>query len=230
MVIVNKPADFLTIPDRQRKDVSSLVQWLREKYGEIFIVHRLDRETSGIICFARNAEAHRNLSIQFEKRKTTKHYYAIVEGRPEPTGRIEIGLEPHPAFPGKMKPTRQGKQSLTEYTVLEQFRDHALVRCDIYTGRMHQIRVHMAYVKHPLSVDYLYGNHDKFFLSSVKKAKGGYKLSKNEEEERPLMARTTLHAKSLTLAHPTTGETMTFECDPPKDFQAMLTQLGKWGK
>jgi 23S rRNA pseudouridine1911/1915/1917 synthase len=225
-LIVSKPADFLTIPDRFDPGIPSVLGFLKKDIGEpIFIVHRLDRETSGAMCFARTAEAHRDLSIQFEKREVDKRYLAIVEGRfRETEGTVDAPLEPNPQQGGTMRVGRDGKPSRTDWKVLEQFNDHALVECKIHTGRMHQVRVHMAHIGHPLSVDPLYGRRSAFMLSSIKKR---YKISKMQDEELPIMHRTTLHAHRLSLRHPVTGEQMNFEVEPPKDFRALLNQLRK---
>lgn len=231
LLIVNKPAGMLTIPDRFDANLPSVGKFLKREMGDrykVFVVHRLDRETSGLMCFALNAEAHRNLSIQFEKREVEKLYWALTEGRyTEPTGTIEAWLEPNPAKGGTMRVSRNGKRAITDYEVLEQFRDNALVQANIRTGRMHQIRVHFAYIGHPLTVDTLYGRKSEFFLSSIKKR---YRTSEKDDIELPLMTRTTLHAKILRLNHPTTGERLNFECDLPKDFAAVLNQLQKWSK
>lgn len=226
IVIVSKPAEFLTIPDRFNPDLPSVLGFLKKTYDEhIYTVHRLDRETSGIICFARTAEAHRDLSIQFEKREVEKHYLALVEGRfREPEGSVEAPLEPNPQQGGTMRVGQAGKPSRTDWKVLEQFRDHALVDCQIHTGRMHQIRVHMAYIGHALSVDALYGRQGVFYLSDIKKR---YKISKWQDEELPIMSRCTLHAYTLKLRHPVTQEILTFTVEPPKDFRALLNQLRK---
>lgn len=225
MLVVDKPGNYLTIQDRFDHDLPSVLGFLKEKYGKVFIVHRLDRETSGLICFALTAEAHRNLSMQFENRETEKLYWVIAEGRfRETTGSIEAPLEPNPLKGGTMRVGKSGKASRTDYEVLEQFKDYALVQANIRTGRMHQIRVHFEHIGHPLAVDPLYGRQSAFLLSFIKKK---FKLGKYEEEERPLMTRTTLHSKLLRIKHPVTGEKMEFEGELPKDFNAVLNQLRK---
>jgi RluA family pseudouridine synthase len=226
LVIVNKAPGVLTLPDRFKEDAPNLYGMLNQQYGKIFVVHRLDRETSGLICFALNETAHSNLSQQFQKRETEKTYLAITEGTPTPEqGDITLSLEPNKAKPGTMKVSRAGKHCLTQYQVAEKFKDYALVEAKILTGRMHQIRVHFAFRGYPLAVDPLYGRNTQFLLSKIKHR--GFNLAKHEEEL-PIMERTTLHAWKLSLNHPSSGERMHFECDPPKDFQALLKQLRKW--
>jgi len=226
-VIVNKPAGMLTIPDRFVPEKENLSNLLSDLMGPVWVVHRLDRETSGMLCFARNENAHRHLNEQFSNRTVDKVYSVLVEGRPlPPEGAIDKGIAPHPSIPGKMIASAQGKPSLTLYRVVDTFKAFSLVDANIKTGRTHQIRVHFASIGHPLTVDPLYGKRDAFFLSEVKQ---NYNKSKREIE-RPIMERLTLHAARLSLDHPSTGERLTFQCDPPKDFRALLNQLGKWGR
>jgi len=228
IIILNKPALVLTVPDRYAAEKPNLLAMLNQKYGKVFIVHRLDKETSGIIIFAKNAEAHRALSMDFEHRKVTKTYLALVEGRmAESQGEIDKPLAPSMTKYNKMVVNKRGKNSRTTYQVLETFKYYTFVEANIHSGRLHQIRVHFASIGYPLAIDFLYGNQSEFMLSSVKKK--GLNLGKYQEEK-PIMTRTTLHAYSLTIQHPTTQETMTFKADLPKDFRAVLNQLRKWNK
>jgi 23S rRNA pseudouridine1911/1915/1917 synthase len=226
VVVADKPAGLLSIPDRFDPDKSCLVELLNRRYGKVFVVHRLDRETSGVICMAKTEEAHRALSLQFEKRSVEKIYLAIVQGIPHPEqGVIDQPIAAGQSQSGKMIVHRNGKEAVTHYRVLEKFRHMALVEADIKTGRTHQIRVHFQAIGHPLIVDSLYGGKEAFYLSTVKKNK--YRLGK-DQEERPLMSRATLHAGRLTFDHPLTGRRMTIEAPLPKDFAAVLNQLRKW--
>jgi 23S rRNA pseudouridine1911/1915/1917 synthase len=229
IVIVSKPSGVLTIPDRFDATKINLYHTLQQLFGEIFIVHRIDRETSGIVCFARTAEAHKHLSRQFEGRTSEKFYLALVEGKMHAQeGIIDKPIAESMTEPGKMVIAKRGKESVTHWHVLEEFRHYTLVEAEIKTGRMHQIRIHLQSDGYPLAIDSTYGKKDKFLLSDVKLNK--FKSGKFSEEERPLMSRTTLHAYRLVLEHPATGERMNFICEPPKDFQAVLNQLRKWGK
>ncbi len=227
LLVVSKPAGLLTIPDRAgNKD--SLHGALEKRYGKVFIVHRLDRETSGILCFARTAEAHRHLSMQFEHHTADKYYYALLDGElHHEEGEIDKPIGEHPVVPGKMAIVRTGKPSLTFYRVTERFHRFTLVEVYLKTGRTHQIRVHFQSMAYPLAVDALYGKRPAFFLSEIKGK--SYKSGKNTGEERPLMDRTTLHAVRLRIDHPATGERVEFKAELPKDFAALLNQLRKWG-
>lgn len=227
LIVVNKPAGLLTIPDRfGNKD--SLVSALERHYGKVFVVHRLDRETSGVLCFARTEAAHRHLSIQFERHAVDKYYHVLVEGVVHhEEGEIDKPIGEHPAVSGKMAIVAHGKPSLTFYRVLERFKRYTLVEALLKTGRTHQIRVHFQSIGYPLAIDPLYGRKSAFFLSEVKGKT--YKSGKFSSDERPLMDRTSLHASRLRIDHPENGERLEFKAELPKDFQAVLNQLRKWG-
>ncbi len=226
ILVLDKAADILTIPDRFKPEIFNLYNWLELQYSQIFVVHRLDKETSGLLVFGKTEEAHKSLSQQFESRSVSKIYSVLVEGvLHEMEGRIDQPIGKHPSKPGKMIVSAKGKPSVTEYKVLEHFKNYSLVEADIKTGRTHQIRVHFQSLGYPLAVDKLYGRNDAFFLSKVKSK---YNRGKGKEE-RSLMSRTSLHASQLTINHPNTGEQMTFESSLPKDFNAVLKQLRKWG-
>ncbi|MBK7407510.1 MAG: RluA family pseudouridine synthase [Saprospirales bacterium] len=226
LIIVEKPASLLSIPDRFVPEKENLLDKLREGREEVFTVHRLDRETSGIMIFAKTREAHRDLSLQFENRQVTKQYLVLVEGQvAEEEGRIDLPIGEHISQPGKMEVKGRGKPSLTLYKVLERFKGFTLLEADIQTGRTHQIRVHFAAIGHPLAVDTLYGGREGFLLSEIKGRR--FRLGKFEEE-RPLMTRVTLHAHRLRFRHPTSGAFLEFESPWPKDFGAVVNQLRKW--
>ncbi|MEY4925619.1 MAG: pseudouridine synthase [Bacteroidota bacterium] len=230
IVIVNKPAGILSIPDRFNLQLVNIYHFLKEEYGDkIYIVHRLDRDTSGILCFARTEEAHRELSRQWQERTVDKTYCVLVQGTIlQEAGRIENYLGEHPGIPGRMVVTkRDGKKSITEWRVTERFKNYTLVAADIKTGRQHQIRVHFTDMGHPLAIDPMYAKRESMFLSEIKTRK--YKASK-EDDEAPLMSRMTLHAHQLSFLHPETQEKVGFEAELPKDFAAILNQLRKHGK
>lgn len=227
-LVLAKPAGLLTIPDRfGNKD--SLQAALEQQYGKIFVVHRLDRETSGVICFARTEAAHRHLSMQFEHHSADKFYLVLVDGVMHlDEGEINKPIGEHPSVSGKMAVVNNGKPSLTFYRVLERFKRFTLAEALLKTGRTHQVRVHFQSIGYPLAVDPLYGRRSSFLLSEIKLK--GFKLGKYSEEERPIMNRTSLHSSRLRIDHPATGERMEFKAELPKDFQAVLSQLRKWGQ
>jgi 23S rRNA pseudouridine1911/1915/1917 synthase len=223
-IALDKPAGLLSIPDREGKD-PSLKSLLKERYGNILTVHRLDRETSGVIVFAKTEAAHKHLSKIFEDRTVEKLYSGIVLGTPpENKGNIELPIMEHPTKPGVMVINRKGKTALTDYEVLETVGPYSLLQFRIHTGRTHQIRIHMHSLGHPIACDSLYGDGQPIFLSSLKR---NFKLSKSEETERPLLARLALHSQSLKFTD-ARGETHTIEAPLPKDLRALLQQLKKW--
>ena len=194
-IAVNKSAGMLTIPDRHDETQLSLYKILLQDYGKIFIVHRLDRDTSGLVLFAKNEESHKYLSQLFEKRNIEKIYFGIIIGSlPDKTGSVNEPIAEHPFQKGIMTINKKGKPSLTEYNVLEDYGIYSAVQFKIFSGRTHQIRVHMKFSGHPIACDPLYGDGKAILLSSFKKK---FKLSKNDEEERPLLNRLALHSHQL---------------------------------
>ncbi len=223
-VVLNKPAGVLSIPDREGKD-PSLKSWLKEKYGNIFTVHRLDRGTSGLILFAKTESAHKHLSRAFEERSVEKIYTGIVQGSlAMQQGSVDAPLMEHPVKKGMMVVNKKGKASLTDYEVKEDLGLYSLVQFLIHTGRTHQIRVHMASLGHPIVCDELYGDARPVLISSFKK---NFRLSRSQEEERPILGRLALHAQLLHFQDEQ-GAYHTFEAPMPKDMKAMLQQLRKW--
>jgi RluA family pseudouridine synthase len=226
LILLNKPAGVLSVPDRYDTNKPNLKHILGESMGDIFAVHRLDRDTSGLICYARNAAAHSYLSQQFSDRTVTKEYLALVEGRvADDAGDIDRFLIENPAKPGRMMVAKKGLVAHTSYEVHERFKDFTLLKVMITTGRTHQIRVHLQSIGHPLVADPFYGRRSEFFLSTVK----GKKYQQNRKSmERPLLSRTALHAYRLRIQHPVSGEILQQEAPFPKDMHASLQQLRKW--
>ena len=226
-IAVNKPAGLLSVPDREQSE-PSLKDYLQEKYGKIWTVHRLDKPTSGVILYARNETAHKYLSRQFEDRAVEKIYYGLVSGIPSnPGGMIDKPIMEHPAKPATYMIHTKGKPSLTSYNTINSFGAYSWLKFQLHTGRTHQIRVHMQYLGHPLVADELYGNGVPLLLSSVKRKK--FKLSLEDEIEKPLLNRLALHASSLSFTD-SDGEQHKLEAPLPKDLGATLKQLEKWSK
>ncbi len=222
--VINKPAGLLSVPDRMQSAVS-LKDLLIARYQQIFTVHRLDRETSGVIVFAKTAATHRFLSGIFERREVEKIYYGIVLGSMvKPSGFIEEPIAEHPAKNGIMMVHRKGKPAITGYEVLEDFGRYSLVKFNLLTGRTHQIRIHMKWAGHPIVCDELYGDGKPVFVSSLKKK---YNLSKSAEEEIAILGRLGLHAAKLSF-NGENGTAFSFEAPMAKDLSALLSQLNKW--
>ncbi len=222
-IALNKPSGLLSIPDREGKEIS-LKSLLQEKYERIFTVHRLDKDTSGLIIFAKNETAHRHLSIQFEERLTKKIYVGLVLGSPaNQKGTINLPIAENTVTRGLMLINRRGKEAITDYETLNNYGVYSWLQFRIHTGRTHQIRVHMKDAGHPIACDQLYGDGKPVLLSSLKSK---FKLSKNDLEERPLLNRLALHAFRLTFTD-LTGEIRELEAPLHKDLKATLQQLSK---
>jgi 23S rRNA pseudouridine1911/1915/1917 synthase len=222
-VAINKPSGLLTIPDREQTE-KSLKEYLRDKYGDIFTVHRLDKDTSGLVLFAKNEATHKYLSKLFEDRKVEKYYVGIVLGRPaNDKGEIEAPIGENPAHKGMMNVHRNGKPSHTSYEVMEGNKHFSMVSFQLHTGRTHQIRVHSKEIGHPLAVDELYGDGKPVLLSSIKKK---FRLSKHDDEERPMISRLALHSYKL-IFETIDGEKLELIAEAPKEFRALMQQLKK---
>jgi len=225
MIILNKPSGILSIPDRFKIEKPNLYTVLKEAYGSIFTVHRLDFETTGAILFAKDEETYKAMNALFEHREITKIYLALVEGVVQKDeGEIALSIAEDPVNRGKMRIQNDGKPALTFYHVLERFRHYSWLAVELKTGRTHQARLHLKSIGHPLAVDAYYGNHDAFYLSSIKK---NYKFS-GETEERPLLSRHSLHAASLRFIHPITGGEVEALAGLPKDMLVSLESLRKY--
>lgn len=226
-IAVNKPAGLLSVPDREQSE-PSLKDLLQERYGKIWTVHRLDKPTSGILIYARTEVSHQWLSKQFEERKVEKIYYGLVNGTPlNPTGLIDVPIMEHPAKASTYITHAKGKLSQTSYEVICSFGAYSWLKFQLHTGRTHQIRVHLQYLRHPLVADELYSNSGALLLSSIKRKK--FKLSLADEEEKPLLNRLALHATSLAFTDQQ-GITYRLEAPLPKDLAATLNQLEKWSR
>jgi 23S rRNA pseudouridine1911/1915/1917 synthase len=225
--VIDKPAGLLSAPERDGSGETILTQLTHQvsldPKEQLRLVHRLDRDTSGVMIVARTREAQSHLTTQFMERTINKTYLAIVRGCPEEvSGQIHAPIaEKKAGQPRVQIHMSRGRPAATHWTLVERFVGFALLRCKPLTGRQHQIRIHMQLAGMPLAVDELYGSSEGILLSSFK---ANYKPNRNEEE-RPLISRLTLHAESIDFDHPSTGQRMRFEAPPPKDFRATLNQL-----
>lgn len=220
-----KDSGLLTIPDRFRKELPNLHHLAQKDHGQLWVVHRLDKDTSGLVCFARNAAAHAYLSGLFQNQAVEKIYHALTKGHPlKESGTIDSPLAPDHLHKGRMQVHKKGKASLTEYQIEQGFKNYSLWRLHLITGRTHQIRVHLSSKGFPVLGDTFYGDGKSFYLSQIKPH---YHTSKFQLEERPLLDRLALHASSIAFQQQD-GSLLKVECPFPKDLKATLSQLNKW--
>ncbi|MDR2427086.1 MAG: RluA family pseudouridine synthase [Endomicrobium sp.] len=225
IIVVNKPSGILVIPDKHTDESKTLIGILKKQMSQkIWVVHRIDRDTTGVIVFAKNVQAHKAVSMQFEASEVKKNYIALLSGVLED----DEGVIDKPILiSGRdVSIDETGKKSMTNFKVLERFKSYTLVCAQPQTGRRHQIRIHFWSIGHPLAVDCKYGSAQPLYLSSFKR---NYKEKKGIKEK-PLIDRQTLHAAALTLKIPGQNMETTFEAAIPKDFELMMKQLRKYHK
>jgi 23S rRNA pseudouridine955/2504/2580 synthase/23S rRNA pseudouridine1911/1915/1917 synthase len=222
LLAVNKPAGLPSLPDGYQAGVPHLRSVLEPVYGRLWIVHRLDRDTSGVIVLARSSQVHRALNTQFQEHQTVKVYHALVAGSPGwDEQRVDAPLLPDGDRRHRsIVDARRGKPAVTEFYLLERFDGYALLEACPKTGRTHQIRAHLAHLGYPIVVDGLYGNGEGIYLSALKP---GYRGGRAEEPA--LLGRLGLHAWSLAFVHPLSGEQVSFNAPYPQDFQTALKRL-----
>jgi tRNA pseudouridine32 synthase/23S rRNA pseudouridine746 synthase len=211
LVVINKPSGLLSIPDGYSRNLPNISHLLQSRYGEIWTVHRLDKESSGAIVFARTPQSHRNLSIQFERRKTSKIYHAVVNSVPdwnEKTIRLPLRVNAGRKHLTRADP-RHGKPSETSFHVLKRFSSLTLLEARPLTGYRHQIRAHMYALGMNILGDPLYIAGDTADGASFP------------------TVRMMLHAYQLTVIHPISGKPVTYTAPYPDDFSGTLCQIKK---
>jgi 23S rRNA pseudouridine1911/1915/1917 synthase len=222
LIIVNKPAGLVVHPAAGHADGTLVNALLHHGKGKLSgiggvqrpgIVHRIDRDTSGLLVIAKSDVAHEGLSKLFAAHDIERRYLAVVAGQPAPpAGTVRTQIGRHPTNRKKMAvlPDGKGKHAVTHFRMLEQLKGASLVECRLETGRTHQVRVHMAHIGHPLIGDATYNNRQKAFI-----------FGPNQSYFR----RQALHAASLGFIHPVTGEKLGFDCELPEDIQALLSAI-----
>lgn len=227
LAAINKPPGMVTHPAKGHWD-GTLTAAMLAKFSQLSdiggasrpgIVHRLDRDTSGVLVIAKNNDAHEALSQQFADRETEKEYFAIVTGCPDrDRDIINEPIGPHPRYRERMSIVRDdpsAKEAQTFYEVDERFNGFAALNVFPKTGRTHQIRVHLAHVRHPVLCDRIYGNRARISAGEIARS----------DDSRIVLGRTALHARRLKIKHPVTGNPMEFEAPIPADIHSTLDLL-----
>jgi 23S rRNA pseudouridine955/2504/2580 synthase len=218
LFVVNKPP-FLTSLDEREGGEVNLLRLAKQYSADAQICHRLDKETSGALIIAKNPEAYRLVSMQFERRKVNKVYHAVIDGT-HVFEELKVDLPILNLGNKNVTISRaEGKQAETWFRSLQFFKHYTLVECRPVTGRMHQIRIHLASQKASIAGDAMYGGKP-VFLSNIKR---GYRLGKDQEEQ-PIMKRFALHAREITFKI-SEEESVTITAPYPKDFATLLKQL-----
>lgn len=229
LAVLNKAADMVTHPGKAtyRGTLAAALQHHFDQLSDMAgslrpgIVHRLDRDTTGVIIVAKDNQIHHRLSRQFERREVQKEYRAIVRGEvKEETGLITTWMKVHPKAREKMivcEPDEKAREAVTTYNVIERFHGFTAMQLLPKTGRTHQLRVHMKHIKHPILADRLYGGSEKFLRGEVE--------GEGPRAAMVLIARQALHAFRLTIRHPVTENLMTFEAPLPEDMEFTLAAL-----
>jgi len=220
LLVIDKPAGLVVHPGAGNRDGTLLNVLLSHdpKLAQLpraGIVHRLDKDTSGLLVVARTLPAQTALVATLAARDIHRRYAAIVNGVPVAGGTVDAPLDRHPTDRLRRAVREGGRPAVTHYRVREKFRAHALLQCELESGRTHQIRVHMAHAGWPLVGDPLYGRGLRLprgATPALADALRGFK-------------RQALHAEHLAFAHPVTGEALAFDAEPPRDFLDLLDAL-----
>ncbi len=221
-IVVNKPPFVASLDERGAAGEVNILRLAKQYSPDAQVCHRLDKETSGAIVIAKNPEAYRNLAMQFERRKVKKVYHAIVDGQFQ-FNNLFVDLPILNDGNKNVSIDRQeGKRAETYFNTLKHYKHYTLVECKPVTGRMHQIRIHLATQRAAIAGDHMYKGKS-VYLSAIKK---GYRIAK-DEEELPIMKRFALHAKEIVFKG-LDEQDIAIEAAYPKDFTTLLKLLDKF--
>lgn len=221
-IIINKPPYISSLDERGDTTQKGIIRFAKEYSPDAQLGHRLDKETSGCLVIAKNPEAYRHISMQFEHREVNKKYHAVVSGQQEWDGLL-VNFPILPLKDGKVIIDRQkGKHAETWFRSLRVYRNASLIECLPITGRMHQIRIHLTCLKAPILMDEMYGG-EELFLSDLKK---NFSIGKGKDEN-PLIKRVALHARSIHFKD-LEGKLIEVEAPYPKDFEVLIKLLEKY--
>ena len=224
LIILNKPAGLVVHPGAGNRD-HTLANALLYRFPELEsvpragIVQRLDKDTTGLMVVARTPIAHTHLVDQLQKREIKREYLAVVTGTLIAGGTVDAPIGRHKIQRKRMAVTDAGKPAVSHYRIVKKFPAHTLIRVRLESGRTHQIRVHMAHIRHPVVGDPLYGGRPRF-------PKGAAESLRQSLQS---FTRQALHATKLTLRHPTTGEEMSWEAPLPEDMEKLIGELAGHG-
>lgn len=224
-IVLNKRSGILIAADRYNPDAPRLDLMAEKEFGKLYAVHRIDKDTSGLIIYAKNLEAQKGISMQFEQRKVQKTYHALVYGHPLWEDlHVDLALEPDGDARHRTVVNKKfGKPSVTDFHLIGVCGPYSWIEAKPKTGRTHQIRVHLAANNLSIVCDPLYsGNQKPVRLSEVKRKWNG-----DEDEERPLLSRLALHAYKIQFEHPATHEQVTFTAPYARDMEAVRKQFAK---
>lgn len=220
IIVINKPADFVVHPaaGHYTGTMQNALLHFDASLAEVpraGIVHRLDKDTTGLMVVARNLSAHKYLVDQIQQHEVVRQYQAVVYGVMTGGGMVDKPIGRHPRDRIKMAVRENGREAITHYRLLERFREHSHIKVQLETGRTHQIRVHMSYIRHPIVGDPVYAGRHRVPAGASQELISYLQAFKRQA----------LHAWKLSFVHPESGEDVTFEAPLPDDMQQLIALL-----